>query len=280
MWHHEPSPDDWDAVASDPAFLVWLRARLESHEPIRQVEPTRVRHHLVDWFMESAAHFVAWYPERFYRGADRDNGAWGIREQAVDANVKHGLVSAWARYDAEQREHDRNEFATLDDWLAADVAGTLKAPGAKGGSAKLPHVARMRLHSKAFARRERWPLPCANCGTSFRPTKRGMKYCSACRTPKARKGRVNRDAIMAAVARRRDDLDQTQQPTMLTTRVQQALAAGEARAWELTCEAMERQLADPTLSPADRARLQGRLDQWRLYAQGRRDERDRPPERS
>lgn len=240
MWDHEPLPHEWATVADDPAFLGWMRARLEAHEPIRTVEPAGVRSLLVDWFMESPSTWVAWHPERFYRGPDRSNGAWGLRDDAIAGAVKSGLSVAWARFEREAS----GSFASLDEWLAAEAAGLLQFPGAKGGSEKLSKEMRRKLGANHYERHWYWPKNCRCCGDTFKPTRMKMVYCPECRTEKARKVRIKKSAVRAAFA---------------------------------DGEALARRLTDPNTSAAERDYLRGRLEQLRLYEQGRQDERDMGP---
>src|SRR5699024_8655434 len=56
---------------------------------------------------------------------------------------------------------------SLDDWLLADRAGSLKYQ-IKGGSERLDKAVKKSLADSARTRRRTWPLLCTDCGKSFK----------------------------------------------------------------------------------------------------------------
>lgn len=149
---------------------------------------------LVPWFMEDATHYVEWIFYDDYAGARYTRGAWRFNAETVKRDIPQGME---ALRDRAAHTADAKAVATLDDWLRADMAGTLQHAGWLGGAEdmRLTPAERADLSDKAFARRYNWPKACATCGESFRGGE--YKNCKACRA-KRRKGKGVMDTLPVA----------------------------------------------------------------------------------
>lgn len=184
-----PLPNDPEAAAADPRFLVWLRARLQAEPELAAMHahPTVLKHAL-DWLLEDAMRYVLWRPEAEYRGPGYAAGAWALRRDIVAEDFPEAVREGFRRM---AREKDAPALASLDDWLRADAAGTLHYRGAPGGSVYLDAATRAGL-ARARSRRP-WPRACADCGESFRPSRTDARRCPSCRAhAKARRPKSSR----------------------------------------------------------------------------------------
>lgn len=144
---------------------------------------------LVPWFMEDATHYVEWIFYDDYAGARYTRGAWRFNAETVKRDIPQGMEEL---RDRAAHAADAATVATLDDWLRADMAGTLQHAGWLGGAKdmRLTPEERRGLNYSALTRRYRWPKACATCGESFRDG--SCKNCKACRAKRRKgKGAVN-----------------------------------------------------------------------------------------
>lgn len=134
---------------------------------------------LVPWFLEDPMRYVRWISHDNYAGKRFSTGVWRFNADAVKGDIVQGMT---VLRDKATRAADAQTVATLDDWLRADTAGTLKYVGAKGGgeSMRLGPDERRKLFQNALVRRAYWPRPCSLCGEMFRNPAHGQKRCPAC----------------------------------------------------------------------------------------------------
>jgi hypothetical protein len=127
----------------------------------------------------------------------RPSGSWRIRvarlKELIAANMDAADDLARRRYDAAAEQADVAAFPTLDAWLAAFAAGTLRRthgfPERPGYQLLREGEGMARLLKNQHARRL-LPRQCPRCGESWKPTpaeKLATVYCPACRA--ARKTR-------------------------------------------------------------------------------------------
>jgi len=181
MWRdteeEPPLPNDREAMATDPRFLMWLRARLRAEPELTAMRPhPAALEHALDWLLEDPMDYVVWRPETEYRGPGYAAGAWVIRRERVVADFREAVRAGFRRV---AREKDAAVLTSLDDWLRADAAGTLHYCGAPGGSVSLDEDTRAAL-ARARSRRLPPPRACGDCGESFRPTRANARRCPAC----------------------------------------------------------------------------------------------------
>jgi hypothetical protein len=151
-------------------FMRLLRAKLEANRfDIKddELEPVLAR------FAANPMPFITWNDAEDYHGRNYSNGAWKI-----DWNVVvYGVAAALNELRAEA---ESARFPTLDDWLRAEVKGTLDSTGRMGGSAKLPKKLRRELQAAARARRKNRARICRTCHTEFTPTCNRALRCKKC----------------------------------------------------------------------------------------------------
>lgn len=153
-------------------FLRSLRANLREKCPLRvndELEP------IVQWLAADPRRYVEWLDDEQYRGRRYSNGAWVIDWKAVAEGFHAALADIVTAAECER-------LRTLDDWLRADLDGSLKYVRA-GGSGSLSREVREQLAETARARRRTWPIGCVDCGKTFRrrPRARGKPIrCAHC----------------------------------------------------------------------------------------------------
>ncbi|MBK7907546.1 MAG: hypothetical protein IPJ78_13430 [Gemmatimonadetes bacterium] len=151
--------------------LAWFRSAVRygvrSANAPRGVDPDDFRERLVDWFASDHFAYVGWVPHDEYRGMGYPTGAWRLDQPAILRDLPNAVQAV-------QDECARLMLArlsSLEDWLAADLSGTLPAaPG--GGATALPSAVRDGLRVAAHGRRERSPRLCPDCGRTWRPRTR------------------------------------------------------------------------------------------------------------
>lgn len=151
-------------------FLRLLRAKLEGNRfdiTDEELEPVIAR------FAGDPMPYVKWKDSDQYHGGQYSNGSWTIDWSAVVEGCASALREL--RADAEMAR-----FPTLDDWLHAEVEGTLPASCARGGSAKLPKKLRRELQTAARIRRKNRPRICRGCRSEFTPTCNRALRCRKC----------------------------------------------------------------------------------------------------
>lgn len=183
MWLDEedvppPLPNDPDATANDPRFLMWLRARLQTEPELTAMRPhPAALEHALNWLLEDPMRYVVWRPDAEYRGKGYAAGAWAIRRDTLAEDFPEAVRVGFRRV---AREKDAAALTSLEAWLRADAAGTLHYKGAPGGSVELDDTTRARQLCRAYARRRLWPRACGECGESFRPSRADTKRCPSC----------------------------------------------------------------------------------------------------
>lgn len=171
-----PLPNDVDAIVENPEFLAWFRARVASLKPLLELQHQELKDEILGWYIEEPARYITWVPEEAFRGKGYAPGAWKVLDNVVLGDLKDGIHEARRRI-ARRRDP---EFASLDDWLRAEVSGALFDPGDQGGSDQLPMDTTNSLKCRAWVRRLRWPRNCSTCGESFKPTRSKARRCDAC----------------------------------------------------------------------------------------------------
>jgi hypothetical protein len=171
---------DWrgDSEGSPVRFgrkaRAWLRRRLLARMFIKH--PTDAATYCADgvewdeysvnlalaWYMEHPMRYTHWTDNDEYRGHGWSNGAWEFDDVAVQKDWRQAV-------DFVDRTLDAEKCLTVDEWLAADSAGTLWYRGARSG---MERVAR---ENQSAPRRKRCP-----CGTRFKPKRRNAVHCPAC----------------------------------------------------------------------------------------------------
>jgi hypothetical protein len=136
---------------------------------------------VIDWLTSRIDRFTIFVPLAEYRGDNYAMGGWQVRWNAIHrviADVCCEIV------EAKRVARDAARYPTLDDWLRADIAGTLRHRGADGGMGKVPGKVRGRLKREASARRlallRSTAIVCA-CGASFTPDRANATRCDKCR---------------------------------------------------------------------------------------------------
>lgn len=155
-----------------------LRTRLTTDDP-QWVEFFGVRitagelDAVVSWLAESPMKYVKWKDSDEYHGGGFANGGWVISWEAVRDALPDVLSRIRAAGQAAR-------FPTLDEWLLADLRGSVKIETARGGAEKLPKRLRRELQQKARARRKGKPRTCCTCRGEFQPTCNRARRCKAC----------------------------------------------------------------------------------------------------
>lgn len=128
-----------------------------------------------DLFAADARSFAKWVPENEYLGNAFVTGRWEVDKPAIEA----ALPSMLRVLEDAARARVASTIVTLDEWLAADLAGKLPTGGA-GGSARLPDALQVSLNDAAMVRDRHWPRPCGTCSESFKPGKGARVNCPKC----------------------------------------------------------------------------------------------------
>lgn len=133
---------------------------------------------IVAWYCEEPMFYVTWVPAAEYRGRGFSHGAWQLDYAAINRDFKLGRKVCLVR---RTLEIDNARIKSLDEWLRADIAGTLKCPGRFGGTEELSAEVVKNLSSAAANRRKRWPRRCVQCDRSFKPDHHKATRCPSCR---------------------------------------------------------------------------------------------------
>jgi hypothetical protein len=142
----------------------WFRARLLQHLRELQVEPALLDA-LADWYVEETTLYVRWVPATRYSGKGFALGGWELHDDRVLADLLTGLEAVRATVATAAA----NAFTSLDEWLAADLAGTIPAYGYQlGGSPRLPEALRGKLKSATWRRDLLRPRECPDCHGAWR----------------------------------------------------------------------------------------------------------------
>ncbi len=145
----------------------------------------------------NAPELVYWQPMDRYSGRGFSTGSYQLRLaailQAVEVIAREMKDAALAKASA--------HITTLDEWLAADLAGTLPR-GAEGGAAKIPAHDREWLAIYAAARRNTI-TPCATCGMRFKRAHMKRRNCPSCVAKNRERIANGRGALPRTGARRR-----------------------------------------------------------------------------
>jgi hypothetical protein len=174
----------------DPTFgrdeAVWLRRRIMAHvfgdlnpETGWRTGPDKLGWPpcLIDEFLdvyaaEDPLRFVEWIDNDTFLGEGFANGSWHLKPKAVDAFSKQAL-------DIVDRAIDAREFPTLDEWLKADIDGTLCFRGEAGGMSLVSPELRDAIKAKRAERGDR--RRCRACGEAFKADRANAKNCQPCR---------------------------------------------------------------------------------------------------
>lgn len=123
---------------------------------------------LVQWFMQKPRRFVKWENADEYRGKSYTTGAWVVVWDKVNKTIPTAISEA-----------ENEPIESLDDWLRADLEGTLIS-AIDGGAHNLPGKLRRQLAQSARARRMLIPLVCVDCRVEFPRRKGYPKRCPKC----------------------------------------------------------------------------------------------------
>jgi hypothetical protein len=118
-------------------------------------------------------YYATWVPTDSYRGSGFSTGEWRVLWYEVLRDLPEAVVAV-------ARTIDAKWIHSLEDWLRADLAGTLHYGGAKGGTDRLDQHQRLELMDATYRRRKSWPRICADCGESRPPAKLNAKRCREC----------------------------------------------------------------------------------------------------
>jgi hypothetical protein len=174
MWTDSP-----DGIPPfDAGARAWFRLWVERRQGVADVAP-EMRARVVALLCDQAAALVWWVPSDEYRGVGFTNGTWRVNTEVFCAALESCISKATREADAAL---DAPHCASLDVWLAAHAAGTLRSRGAVGGSAHFSPALRCRLFDAAWARSKTWPVRCRGCGESFTPERRRLVRCPTCRS--------------------------------------------------------------------------------------------------
>lgn len=152
-------------------FARLVRAKIEEGPSFGMTEEEREK--LIERFLADPMPYVTWTDAEEYHGRGWSNGAWSIDWNAVREGCQAALEELRA-------EAETARFPTLDDWLRAELEGTLSSHGASGGSEKLSKKLRRELLAAARARRKNRPRICRSCRAEFTPTSNRALRCTKC----------------------------------------------------------------------------------------------------
>jgi hypothetical protein len=132
-------------------FAQHIRAAIET-EPqataIYELRPEEIGQ-VVGWLQERYTEYVSYLPTEEYRGRGWSHGAWVVDRAAL----KTGWRLALNTIRGDEGEAEASVTDSLDEWLRADIAGTVQ--GVKGGDAAIPDEQWASLAGAADARRKR-----------------------------------------------------------------------------------------------------------------------------
>jgi hypothetical protein len=151
----------------------WLRRQIRSWlETAEGADEEKVAE-LLDWYMETPLRYVNWKDCDEYHGRGFSMGAWTVDWPTVREDFDLGRTRL-AEREAQARDYALG-IRTLDDWLRADIAGTLTHPGAIGGMLFVADSLRYR------GRTLRRMAPCDACRKVFKLDRRNARNCPDCR---------------------------------------------------------------------------------------------------
>lgn len=166
------------------AFRRWFFSRIRQH-----IAELDVRRRLFDgpelpeevaaWYDRNPTRWVRWVSEKTYARGFR-NGAWHLDENAIAEVWEYAMEEALR----ELTERAHADLRSVEDWLAAERVGRLPAWVAFE-PAGFPLVREDRQGEFREARQrmtETWPMRCSQCGSDFRPERRGVVRCPECRS--------------------------------------------------------------------------------------------------
>lgn len=145
-------------------------------EPSKKLN--RASHDYVEAFLgylvDRSDCLVQWQPTASWGGPGFAAGEWSLNQVGL---LQHVCGAA----DAGQRAEDASACKTLDEWLIADVRGTLKWRGEKTGmqrvfrfSPEVNDLANQRRNARALLRE------CEDCRTKFKRRRVNIRKCERC----------------------------------------------------------------------------------------------------
>lgn len=133
---------------------------------------------LAEWFTEEAECYVVWVPTKGYVGKGFTTGEWQLDAFALKRDLPTALQEI---RNTSVRELARG-IGSLDEWLLADLRGTLPTSGAVGGSVHFTEERRRGLHLRKMRLTEWGPYrECQTCHHRFRMDRRHRAHCQECR---------------------------------------------------------------------------------------------------
>jgi hypothetical protein len=121
---------------------------------------------LVEWYAEMPRRYLKWVAAERYFGSRYSSGGWELIPRVILQDLGDGIVEATRVASAAANA----KFASLDEWLRADMNGSL-AYSPEGGSSDLTKECRESLAFRALLRRSkvkvRTPKVCPSCGASW-----------------------------------------------------------------------------------------------------------------
>lgn len=193
-------------LSHEPPFerraLRWFRCRVAdilmgvaidipagTREPLNGTEPYFAD--LLDWYCARSRRYVYWTAAVHYQGRGFATGHWSVYSGEIEIDFERAQAEATRVHAARELA----DVASLDQWLAADLAGSLPA-APLGGSHELPEQARAALTTLKQERelRARLRKTCPQCGGRWSvrsglefPHDLNAKRCPSCREAKSRK---------------------------------------------------------------------------------------------
>lgn len=177
------------------AVFQWLTT--EPEEGQAHVRDDSLAWKVVDWYLEEHGVYVTWVPGDGYYGPRYSWGSWRLDEVTLTRDVRRGLQEVHNRCAAVVAD----SIASLDDWLRADLNGTLPIAGALGASVLFSDERKRDLHFSMLRLTEYGPIKqCKVCDHRFRSDRQHRAYCHECRAAgkaPARKGASSSDGAKA-----------------------------------------------------------------------------------
>lgn len=178
-----PKGDDDGRAPFGRKATLWFRAAVgeslsvtDDEHPQPAAEGDELEQ-LTDWLCEEPLRYVKWQPASEYHGKRFSTGAWVLDLESIAEDLPLGRKVIRRKA---ARIVDGDTIKTLDDWLRADAQGTLKDPGAIGGSEYLTDEWKKWARQNAAITRAKWSRKCTSCGESFKRKYRGRVRCDAC----------------------------------------------------------------------------------------------------
>lgn len=155
--------------------------------------------HLLDWYCERVHRYVHWTPSIHYHGRGFAMGHWEVYWGEVEEDFGRAVVEAKRAHAAQALA----PIASLEEWLAADLAGTLPAAPV-GGSVALSGDLRARLYFSRLKREPKVPdvRRCPSCSVDWTVRVESKyfgldlhsKRCPACREQARQKRKARQEA--------------------------------------------------------------------------------------